>query len=219
MFLLVIDAHSKWMEITVVASATSHSTIEELRKMFATHGLPEVLVSDNGTAFSSAEFHEFTSRNSIRHVRLASYHPSSNGQVERAVQTFKDAMKKESPDSLDTRISRFLFIYNFWNDNCRKYHFQKDEKDQKEGYLQYHEVHYLWVNELESLVVKLIHYHCLNSFGLTKLVINLRLLIYHSIEFSFPFSLLRFTLERSFHWHKWRKFNNRHNSVGQDVNA
>ena len=111
MFLLVIDAHSKWMEITVVASTTSHSTIEELRKMFATHGLPEVLVSDNGTAFSSADFHEFTRRNSIRHVRMAPYHPSSNGQVERAVQTFKDAMKKESPDTLNTRISRFLFHY------------------------------------------------------------------------------------------------------------
>eukprot|EP00800_Vazella_pourtalesii_P017293 TRINITY_DN5217_c0_g1_i1.p1 TRINITY_DN5217_c0_g1~~TRINITY_DN5217_c0_g1_i1.p1 ORF type:complete len:155 (+),score=12.53 TRINITY_DN5217_c0_g1_i1:249-713(+) len=111
MFLLVIDAHSKWMEITVVASTTSHSTIEELRKMFATHGLPEVLVSDNGTAFSSAEFHEFTRRNSTCHVRMAPYHPSSNGQVVRAIQTFKDVMKKESPDSLDTRISRFLFHY------------------------------------------------------------------------------------------------------------
>ena len=91
--------------------ATSYATIEELRRMFAAHGLPEVLVSDNGTAFSSGEFLEFTKRNCIRHVKTAPYHPSSNGQVERAVQTFKEAIKKNSTDSLQTRVSRFLFNY------------------------------------------------------------------------------------------------------------
>ena len=87
------------------------SNNRELREIFATHGLPEVLVSDNGTAFSSTEFQEFTKRNSIRHIRTAPYHPSSNGQVERAVQIFKDAMKKHSSESIQTRVSRFLFHY------------------------------------------------------------------------------------------------------------
>ena len=91
--------------------ATYNTTIEELRKIIATHGLPEVLVSDNGTTFSSAEFLEFTKRNTIRHIRTAPYHPSSIGLVERAVQIFKDAMKKQSQDTLQTRVSRFLFQY------------------------------------------------------------------------------------------------------------
>ena len=99
------------MEVLIVSSATSSITIEKLRSIFATHGLPESIVSDNGTVFTSAEFQQFTDTNGIRHIRIAPYHPSSNGQVERAVQTFKEAMKKSSTDTLETRLSRFLFYY------------------------------------------------------------------------------------------------------------
>ena len=51
MFLLVVDAYSKWLEVKTVESATSQRTI---RSMFATHGLPELLVTDNGSVFTSA---------------------------------------------------------------------------------------------------------------------------------------------------------------------
>ena len=110
MFLVVVDAHSKWMEVEVVPAATSAHTIQKLRAMFATHGLPELLVSDNGTVFTSAEFQEFLSRNGVRHLTAAPYHPSSNGLAERAVQTFKDSMKKVS-DDVQKQLSRFLFHY------------------------------------------------------------------------------------------------------------
>lgn len=111
MFLIVVDAHSKWMEVAIVNSASSTATIEKLRGMFATHGLPETLVSDNGTAFTSNEFQEFLKCNAIQHVRSAPYHPASNGQAEWAVQTFKNGMKRSTSNSLETRVSRFLFHY------------------------------------------------------------------------------------------------------------
>ena len=63
MLLITVDAHSKWIEAQVVSSATSRSTIDHLRTLFATHGLPEVLVSDNGTPFTSGEFTDFVKRN------------------------------------------------------------------------------------------------------------------------------------------------------------
>ena len=112
MVLVVVDGHSKWMEALPVQSATSHSTIERLRSVFATHGLPEVLVTDNGTPFTSAEFAAFTQANGITHVTSAPYHPASNGLAERGVQTLKTALKK-SPGgvTLETQISRFLFQY------------------------------------------------------------------------------------------------------------
>ena len=59
MFLLMVDAHSKWLEVHIVNKATSQSTIEKMRATFATHGLPEMLVTDNGTAFTSTEFEAF----------------------------------------------------------------------------------------------------------------------------------------------------------------
>ena len=109
MFLIVVDAYSKWMEVVPVKSATSQATIEKLRTIFVTHGLPEMLVSDNGSVFASAEFQEFTSRNAIRHVFVSPYHPSSNGLAERVVQSFKSALRKTSEGSIETRIAKFLF--------------------------------------------------------------------------------------------------------------
>ena len=109
MFLLVIDAHSRWMEIEAVHSATTQSTLEHLRSMFARFGLPEVMVTDNGTCFTSSEFAEFSRRNQIRHVKVAPYHPSSNGLAERAVQTFKLGMKKQTSGTMQTKLSHFLF--------------------------------------------------------------------------------------------------------------
>ena len=112
LFLLMVDAHSKWLEVHIVPSATSLNTIEKMRSTFATHGLPEMLVTDNGSAFTSQEFTDFLRKNGIRHVTSAPYHPATNGLAERAVQTFKAAMKKAPPKtSIETRVSRFLFHY------------------------------------------------------------------------------------------------------------
>ena len=90
-----MDAHSKWIEIKFVTNPTSAATIEHLRSIFATHGLPEMLISDNGSVFTSSEFEEFTKQIGIRHVRSAPYHPASNGLAERVVQTFKAYVHEE----------------------------------------------------------------------------------------------------------------------------
>lgn len=111
MFLVVVDAYSKWLEAVLVNAATSRNTIRVLRGLFATHGIPDMLVSDNGTPFVSAEFEEFTRRNGIRHLRSAPYHPATNGQAERAVQTVKSSLKKCKGDELEVNLARFLFRY------------------------------------------------------------------------------------------------------------
>ena len=69
------------VEIRPVNNATSTVTMDQLCLIFATHGLPEMLVTDNGTVFTSNEFNRFTKQNGIHHVRSATYHPASNGLV------------------------------------------------------------------------------------------------------------------------------------------
>ena len=111
MFLVVVDAHSKWLEVKTVPAATSKATIVCLQSIFATHGLPERVVTDNGSVFTSEEFKEFLEANGIAHSTSSPYHPASNGLAERAVQSFKQSMRKFTSGSIESKLSRFLFTY------------------------------------------------------------------------------------------------------------
>ena len=112
-FLIVVDAHSKWPEVFEMTQTTTTSTISVLRFLFSHYGLPLQLVTDNGPQFVSEEFHQFMQMNGIRHIRTAPYHPASNGQAERFVKTFKQAMKamEHQAHPLAHRISNFLLRY------------------------------------------------------------------------------------------------------------
>ena len=109
--LLIIDAHFKWMDIDCVNSATSNVTIDKMRSTFASHGLSVIIVSDNGSNFVNSEFKSFLQKNGIKHVTSEPYHPSTNGLVKRAVQTFKQGMKKQVDGSVDTKLARFVQSY------------------------------------------------------------------------------------------------------------
>lgn len=111
MLLILVDAHSKWIEVHICQSATSSATIDRLRRTFSQLGLPEVIVSDNGPNFVSREMENFMVKNGIRHVKVSPYHPSSNGLAERAVQTVKAVLAKGRQATLQTRLARFLMTY------------------------------------------------------------------------------------------------------------
>ena len=40
MYLVIVDAHSKWLDVQIMHSITTEKAIEKLRSVFATHGLP-----------------------------------------------------------------------------------------------------------------------------------------------------------------------------------
>ena len=79
-------------------AATTRATVKILQSMFATHGIPHMMLSDNESVFTNVEFGDFMKSNGITHVTSAPYHPATNGLAERAVQTFKEAIKKMETD-------------------------------------------------------------------------------------------------------------------------
>ena len=111
MWLVIIDAHSKWLEVFQMSSTTSTATIHCLRDVFARFGIPERIVTDNAPNFVSAEFSHFLHQNGIKQTTSAPYHPASNGLAERAVKIFKNGMKKMTAGSLPQKLARFLFSY------------------------------------------------------------------------------------------------------------
>lgn len=63
--------------------------------IFATHGLPEEVVSDNGPHFTSTNFAEFTCKHGIKHILVPPYHPESSEAAKRSVRVVKDALIKQ----------------------------------------------------------------------------------------------------------------------------
>ena len=113
MFLVAVDAFSKWPKIVEMASTTAAQTVKVLRDIFIRHGLPEQLVSNNGPQFVSADFVDFCKDNPIRHVRVAPYYPASNSLAKRMVQTFKQAMRRTMNEGLPLQhcMTDFLLTY------------------------------------------------------------------------------------------------------------
>ena len=111
MFLVIIDAHTKWLEAIPLRGAISQLTIQQLRTIFSRFGLPDTVVTDNGTCFVSSEFEQFLSENGIHHWKTAPYHPASNGLVEKAVQILKQGLKKIKNGSMEERLAKLLFNY------------------------------------------------------------------------------------------------------------
>ena len=109
----MVDAHNKWPEVIPMTVTSAEKTVMEMRRIFAIHGLLHQIVSNNGVQFTSAHFTEFLKQNGIKHICSAPYHPATNGEAERFVQTFKHAMKAAKYDSgaFETKLARFLLMY------------------------------------------------------------------------------------------------------------
>jgi len=90
-FLIFIDAHSKWIEAFPATTPSTSVTIELLHPLF---GLPETIVTDNGSCFVRAEFRHFLTLNGVKHISSVPFHPSTNGLTERTVQIVKKGLKK-----------------------------------------------------------------------------------------------------------------------------
>ncbi|GFW09251.1 uncharacterized protein K02A2.6 [Trichonephila clavipes] len=88
-------------------------TIECLRDSFARFGLPRVLVSDNGSQFTSYEFQRFMHKNGVKHKTSAPFKPSSNGQAERYVVTLKQSIRAmhKYEGTIQQKLSTFLMQY------------------------------------------------------------------------------------------------------------
>ena len=76
------------------ATLNGGKIFEKIHALFSRFGVPEKLVSDNGTQFMGSEFRNFCRSLSVEHVTTPPYHPWSNEQAEKFVDTFKKGIKE-----------------------------------------------------------------------------------------------------------------------------
>ncbi|XP_011862729.1 PREDICTED: uncharacterized protein K02A2.6-like [Vollenhovia emeryi] len=89
------------------------NTILVLDEIFATFGYPKYLVSDNGRTFIAKEFKNFLEKRGVKLKLTAPYHPATNGQAERFVQTLKNSLKRmcSTGVNVETKLQEMLIQY------------------------------------------------------------------------------------------------------------
>ena len=108
MYLVIVDAYSKWPEVFEMSSSSTAATLRELRMLFTRFGNPRVAVSGNETQFTATEFQEFCKKEGIEHVRSPPFHPQSNGQAERFVDILKRTLQKIKEGGTSVKLAEFL---------------------------------------------------------------------------------------------------------------
>lgn len=93
-YLLVVDYYSRFIEVANLENGTTSAcVINHMKSIFSNHGIPDVVVSDNGPQYACHDFTEFSQDYGFHHVTSSPRHPQGNGMAERAVQTVKNLLK------------------------------------------------------------------------------------------------------------------------------
>jgi transposase InsO family protein len=96
-YLVVMDYHSRYIEIAHLPQITSNTVIQKMKGIFGRWGIPNCVMSDNGTQFASTEFAAFADYYGFNHVTSSPGYPQSNGEAERGVQIAKSILSQGDP--------------------------------------------------------------------------------------------------------------------------
>jgi len=110
---VAVDYYSRYFEIAILKATQTKHVVMALENMFATHGLPSSITSDNGAQFVSEEFAQFMTTNGIEHHYTTPLWPQANGEVERQNRTLMKAIRTAQAENKDWKreLNTFLLAY------------------------------------------------------------------------------------------------------------
>ena len=90
----MVDYYSDFFDFTKLVDQRAETTIQVSKEQFARYGVPQIVQSDGGPQFISAEFHAFVNNWEFKHPISSPCHSQSNGKAESAVNIVKYFLKK-----------------------------------------------------------------------------------------------------------------------------
>ena len=110
-YLVIIDYYTKMPFVRKMppSQCNSAKTIASMKELFAEHGIPEVIRTDNGPQFASHLFAEFTKDWSIDHELSSPRNPRSNGQAEAAVKIVKGLLTRAKYSGQDPHLALLAY--------------------------------------------------------------------------------------------------------------
>ena len=111
--LAIVDQFTRYPEVAILHSTSSHTVITHLRRVFSRYGIPETLMTDNGPQFTSAEFYQFLRRFGIRHRTSTPLWPQANGGVERLNRSIGKILQAAVLEGIDkwSALDEWLLAY------------------------------------------------------------------------------------------------------------
>jgi transposase InsO family protein len=102
-YLLLVDNYSNVFDICLLSTIKSAMVVQHTKSTFARHGIPEVVISDNGPQYSCQDYKHFASKWGFQLKTSSPVYPQSNGLAERTVQT--DLLQKAKASGEDPYLS------------------------------------------------------------------------------------------------------------------
>ena len=113
MLFAMIDEYSRFPEVEIMKSTTTQSVILCMEKIFATHGIPEKITSDNGPPFHSHEFKDYMQLKGIAHHKVTPLWPQANGLAESFMKPLCKAVRTARIEGRDWRHGLYQFLLNY----------------------------------------------------------------------------------------------------------
>jgi hypothetical protein len=106
--LVAVDKFSKWIEALPVVNVRSEEVVSFFTDIIYLFGIPNTIITDNGTQFTGKKFLNFCDDNHIRVDWSAVAHPKTNDQVERANDMILQGLKPRIFKRLDKFRERWV---------------------------------------------------------------------------------------------------------------
>ena len=107
------SGHYLLTEVEILSSTSVPTVLPKLDKIFATHGLPKILVSDNGPPFSGTDFGTYLKVNDISHKPIPPKWPGANGLVETFNKPLLRAIRTAHTEGRNWRRELYNFLSNY----------------------------------------------------------------------------------------------------------
>ena len=93
-YLIVTNYYSRWFDIKELNNETSRVVIQALKELFAIHGIPDLIIYDNGPQYSADPFSKFATKYGFVRTTSSMRYPQANGEIERALRTATSIIRK-----------------------------------------------------------------------------------------------------------------------------
>ena len=114
--LAICDHFTKYTKTYAMKGQTAEEVAEKCVDFCLTYGIPEAVLTDRGTNFTSQVIESLWERLDVHTLRTTAYHPQADGITERFNRTIKTMLAQfvdqQKQNDWDTKLDKLTFAYN-----------------------------------------------------------------------------------------------------------